>query len=69
VRHALKYDSRNGDQLKRGGGKEIMGKEYKQDYRWRPKYSNKKPKQLQIILQYCNILKGNILRTILDLEI
>ena len=26
VRHALKYDSRNGDQLKRGGGRKLWGK-------------------------------------------
>ena len=29
VRHALKYDSRKNDQLRRGGGQIILGKENK----------------------------------------
>ena len=36
-----------------GGGQEIMGKEYKQDYRWRPRYSNKNQNNHKL---YCNIV-------------
>jgi hypothetical protein len=61
VRHSLKYDSRNGDQLKRGGGaRKLWEKNISKIIGGDLKYSNKKPKQSQIILQYCNILKGNI---------
>ena len=55
--------SRNNDQLRQGkkGGGTVKKRNYENHLRWRPKNTQtKKPKQLYIKLQYCNILEGSI---------